>query len=108
MVLRVPVCFERALRHDGNQLFDIQTKASRWAVAAKHGPHFVVAPTTHQRIAGLGHVSGKARAAVVGVPAQVGQIEGEIYPGELLGQILQILQHLPHGRCSFQGFFCLF
>jgi hypothetical protein len=70
-----------AWRQHADQLAHVEAEADGRTVAAEHGAHLVVAAAAHQRIGGARHVDAEAHAAVVGVAAQVGQVEADFAAG---------------------------
>ncbi|MPM91994.1 hypothetical protein SDC9_139128 [bioreactor metagenome] len=81
---------ERTLGHDSHQLFDIETEAGSWTIAPEHCTDFVVTATAHQGIAAARHIDRKARAAVVGVATQIGQVEADLDAIQMLHQPAQM------------------
>ena len=55
----------------------VEAEADGRPVAAEHRADFVVAAAAHQRVAGARRVDAEAHAAVVGIAAQVGQVEAD-------------------------------
>ena len=77
-------------RHHTHHLLDIQTEPGRRAIPAKDCTDLIVSTAAHQGIAGAWGVDRKTRTAVIGVSAQISQVEGDRRPFKTRGQPLQI------------------
>jgi len=89
-----------------------QAEANRRAIATESRTHLVVSAPTSQRTQGgpglASAVDGEAGAAVVGIPAHVGEIKADLQPrvghSQVTGHPAQICQRLTHQRALRQDF----
>ena len=84
-------------RGDTDEFLQVKAEAGSGTVAPEHGADFVVPATAHQCVGSALGVDGKTCAAVIGVAAKVGQVEGDGRAGEMAGQPLQISQRFGNG-----------
>jgi hypothetical protein len=93
-------CPQGARRQVTDQFFEIQAEAGGRPSAAKHGADPVITATTCQLCTIA--LNGKARAAVIGVAAKVGQIKAELHIAtempHLCGQPAQAFDSLQRAR----------